>query len=149
MKKTFVILAMLLAFISVEAQQRPSVEEMHARKWEFIAEKMQFNTQDAEKIQPLFIEYESAVWKIMEQNKDAYRKFNQDKRSNAKPDYAQINDRFVNSEMQKAQLMKNYYNKLKKHLTAEQIFNYFETERSFRKELIRDWQGKGRRQQQR
>ena len=32
MKKTFVILAMLLAFISVEAQQRPSVEEMHARK---------------------------------------------------------------------------------------------------------------------
>lgn len=109
-------------------------------KWVFIAEKMQFNAHEVEKIQPLFMEYESAVWKLMEQNKDAYRKFNQDKRSNAKPDYAQINDRFVNTEI-KAQLMKNYYNKLKKHLTAEQIFNYLETERSFRKELIRDLAG--------
>lgn len=148
MKKATIIFVMLLTIISIQAQQRLSVEDMHERKWKFMVEKMQLSSSVAEKMQPLFIEYESAVWKIMEQNKDAYRKFNQDKRSNSNPDYGQMNERFVNSEMQKAQLMKNYYNKLKKHLSAEQIFNYFETERSFRKELMRDFQGKGRRQQQ-
>ena len=146
MKKTINIFIMLLALISMQAQQRPSVEDLHARKWEFIAEKMKFSPVESENIRPLFMMYETEVWKIMEQNRNVYKKFNREKQSTSQPDYAQLNERFIHSEIQKAQLTKNYYLKLKKHLTAEQIFNYFETERSFRKELIRDWQGKGRRQ---
>ncbi|MBN2767405.1 MAG: hypothetical protein JXR27_13635 [Paludibacteraceae bacterium] len=149
MKRNTTILVMMLMLLNLYAQQRPRVRDMHIKKWDFIAAKMQLSVKQAENIKPLFMEYEMAVWKIMEQNRDAHRKFIEDKRTSTKPDFERINDAFVNSEMQKAQLMKNYYNKLKKQLTAEQIYEYFDTERSFRKELIRDWQGKGRRVQQR
>jgi hypothetical protein len=36
-------------------------------------------------------------------------------------------------------LLKNYYAKLKKQLSAESIFKYFNAERSFRKELMDKW----------
>ena len=53
----------------------------------------------------------------------------------------QLTDRQV---QEKAQLQKNYYLKLKKSLNDETIFNYFGAERSFRKELIKDWPGNRR-----
>lgn len=144
MKKNILIMMLFLSMtiIAQENQNPPRVEDMHARKWEYMIEKSKLTTQDAAKVEPVFMEYEQAVWKLMEQNKVYYKKKHENKTSQSKPNFEEINERFINIETQKAQLLKNYYIKLKKVLPAETIFNYFKAERMFRQELIKDWQGK-------
>lgn len=143
--KRYLLMTLLFVAFMLQAQDnknRPKVDEMHARKWQYMVEQAKLSSQEAAKVQPVFMEYEKAVWSLMEQNKDFFKKFKEDKKSQTKPDYEGMNDRFVNIDIQKAQLFKNYYLKLKKILPAEKIFDFFNAERSFRKELIKDWQGR-------
>lgn len=144
MKKYILITALSIGlFAQAQEHKKPNIEEMHARKWQFMAENAQLSSVDAEKAKPIFMEYEQAVWKLMEQNKGFFHKSGSDQKNSSKMNYEEMNDRFVNFEIQKAQLLKVYYSKLKKILTAESIFKLMSAERSFRKELIKDWQGKG------
>ena len=143
--KRYLLMTLLFVAFMLQAQDnknRPKVDEMHARKWQYMVEQAKLSSQEAAKVQPVFMEYEKAVWSLMEQNKDFFKKFKEDKKSQTKPDYEGMNDRFVNIDIQKAQLFKNYYLKLKKILPAEKIFDFFNAERSFRKELIKDWRGR-------
>lgn len=114
------------------------VEEMHQKKWQYIVENAKLTPQEAAVAQPIFLEYEQAVWNLMEKNKPAFLK---GKNPGTKPNFDQINNAYVNSELQKAQLLKSYYAKLRKVVSAETIFRMGRAERSFRNELIRDWQG--------
>lgn len=145
--KKYLFLVLLFVSFGMQAQDnqnRPRVDEMHARKWQYMVEQAKLSAQEAAKVQPIFMEYEKAVWNLMEHNKGFFKKFKEDKKSQAKPDYEGMNDRFVNIDIQKAQLFKNYYLKLKKILPAEKIFELFNAERSFRKELIGNWPGNRR-----
>ena len=145
--RTYLIVALLILNLGLQAQDfknHPNVADIHARKWEYMAEQAKLTPQQADKIEPVFMEYEKALWKLSEQMRDAFKKFRDEKRSNNKPDYEGLNKRFIALDIEKAQLQKNYYLKLKKSLNDETIFNYFGAERSFRKELIKDWPGNRR-----
>lgn len=138
------ILFSLLLTCSVFAQEQemPSVTELHARKWVYIVEKAKLTTSEAARIKPIFMEFEEAVWKNAEANKDFFKQFYQNKQNRGESDYQKVNEMFVNSETQKAHLLKAYYAKLKKQLSAESIYKYFNAERSFRRDLINNWPGK-------
>jgi len=145
--RKYLLLSLLIFTYIVNAQdfrKRPNLKDLHARKWEYLVTNANLTDDQAAKIEPLFMEYEKSIWNLMEQNKDAFRKNREEKINQGSLNYEELNDRFVNSELQKAQLQKNFYLKLKKYLPAQSIFEYFNAERSFRKELIKDWQG-GRR----
>ena len=145
--KKYLIVAFLILNLGLQAQDfknRPNVADIHVRKWEYIVEQAKLTPQQADKIEPVFMEYEKVLWKLSEQMRDAFKKFRDEKRSNNKPDYEGLNKRFIGLDIEKAQLQKNYYLKLKKSLNDETIFNYFAAERSFRKELIGNWPGNRR-----
>lgn len=145
--RKYLIVAFLILNMGIQAQDfrnHPNVADIHARKWEYIVERAKLTPQQAEKIEPVFMEYEEALWKSSEQMRDAFKKFRDEKRSKNKPDYEELNKRFIALDIEKAQLQKNYYLKLKKSLNDETIYNYFGAERSFRKELIKDWPGNRR-----
>ncbi len=142
--KNLFLLLLLFVVSNSFAQQdtKPKIEELHNKKWAYLVENVQLTPTEAARVKPLFLEFETSVWKIIEDSKPLYRSFHEKKDSRSEADYNQINERFVNSEMYKAQLLKNYYGKLKKLLSAETIFKYFNAERSYRKDLIENWQGK-------
>lgn len=142
--KNLFLLLLLFVVSNSFAQQdtKPKIEELHNKKWAYLVENVQLTPTEAARVKPLFLEFETSVWKIIEDSKPLYRSFHEKKDSRSEADYNQINERFVNSEMYKAQLLKTYYNKLKKLLSAETIFKYFNAERSYRKDLIENWQGK-------
>lgn len=142
--KKYLILVMLTVCFALSAQDfrnRPNLRDLHNRKWEFLVENANLTDEQAAKIEPLFMDYEASIWNLMEQNKDAFRKNKDSRRDRENRNFEELNERFVNTELQKAQLQKNYYLKLKKYLPARTIFEYFNAERSFRKELVREWQG--------
>ncbi len=143
--RKYLIIALLVLNCGLQAQEfknHPNLADIHARKWEYMVEQTKLTPLQTEKVEPVFMEYEKALWKLSEQMRDAFKKFREEKRSKGNPDYEEMNKRFIGIDVQKAQLQKNYYLKLKKTLNDETIYNYFNAERSFRKELIKDWQGK-------
>lgn len=139
-----VLILSLTGMLFAQESNLPNVDEMHNRKWEFIIEKAKLSAQEAARVKPFFLEYEKAVWGLMERNKEFFRDFYRNKQNRSEAQYAEMNNRYINSEMEKAHLLKNYYAKLKKQLSAESTFKYFNAERSFRKELIDKWQNRPR-----
>ncbi|MFZ4581114.1 MAG: hypothetical protein ACOYM7_00565 [Paludibacter sp.] len=137
-----IVLLFIISALSAQETKRPSVEELHNRKWTFIVEKANLTAQEAERVEPIFMEYEKTIWKTVEGNKDFFKQFYQKKNNRSEEDYLEMNDRYINIEIQKTHLLKNYYAKLKKQLSSESIFKYFNAERSYRKELIDNWHGK-------
>lgn len=140
MKYTILLLSVFFTgFVSAQEPEMPSVDELHARKWTYIVEKAKLTPAEVTRIKPIFMEFEKAVWKNAELNKEFFREFYKNKNDRSESDYQKMNDMLVNSEMQKAHLVKIYYSKLKKQLTAETIYKYFNAERSFRRELLDSW----------
>lgn len=139
--KHYILLLILtcVSFLYAQESNHTNVDELHNRKWDFIVEKAKLSAQESARVKPFFVEYEKAVWTLMERNKDFFRDFYRNKDNRSEAQYAEMNERYVNSEIQKAHLLKNYYAKLKKQLPAESIFKYFNAERSFRKELMDRW----------
>jgi hypothetical protein len=74
----------------------------------------------------------------MQENHKTFKKLYANKDSQESIDYKEFNDQYVDSEMKKAQLLKDYYVKLQKVLSPQTIHAYFRAERSFRKDLLKE-----------
>jgi len=140
--KQIIVLFMLSisGLLIAQESEQLKIEELHNRKWEFIVQKSQLTTKEAARVKPLFWEYENAVWKTMEENREFFRGFYRNKQNRSEAQYLEMNERYINAEIQKSHLLKIYYAKLKKQLSSESVFKYFSAERSFRKELMDKWQ---------
>ncbi len=136
---TIIVLLILMSFAHCNLfAQRQSKEEFHKSKWDFVVEKVALTSQEVSKVYPIFLDYEQAVWDIMQNNFRQMRNMKSDK----KPNYEAINERYVNAEIQKAHLMKVYYSKLKNELSEEKIFKIWKADRDFRDQLMRGWKAK-------
>lgn len=139
MKRLSIILFLsAISIWTVMAQQHPNVEDMHARKWNYILEKISLNADQSSKLKPLFLAYEKAGWELMEEKQETFKKLQREKQSNSEIDFRELNDQYVETEMKKALLLKDYYAKLKKVLAPETIHAYFRAERSFRRDLLKN-----------
>ncbi len=143
-KYLFLLLIVSTGVLSAQGiRELTRIREIQEQKWQRIVQKAGLTEQEAAKAQPIFIEYEQAVWNLMERNRSFFMG-HKNNDSNEKPDYGKLNENLVNMELQKAQLLKSYYQKLKKVVSDEKIFLMGAAERSFRKELVKDWQGRRR-----
>lgn len=142
LKHTLVCLLMLLAgFMQAEENERfPKIEEMHNQKWQFLVAKAQLSAEDAKKVQPVFLSYEKSLWNLHQQNREFFRASKKGVK-NVKPNYAELNDRFVDFEFKQALLLKNYHSQLCKILEPETLFNYYRAEREFKRKLLQDFHG--------
>jgi hypothetical protein len=137
--KTKILLLMLIvtSMINLNAQNHPKLnkDQIIAKKWEFIMERTRMNTVEVSKVQPLFVAYENEVWLLFEKNKDIFKTFRKI-RSGESVNFEEINNSLVNFEIEKAQLQKKYYLKLKKVVSAATINKLLLAERFYRKDLI-------------
>lgn len=114
---------------------RMSKEEIMKNKWDFIVEKADLTPANAKIIHPLFLEYENEVWSLMEQNRQLFREARR-RRDREKIDFERINEAFVNFDIQKANAQRAYYQRLKRVISAEVIYEMFNAERIYRQRLI-------------
>lgn len=140
-KHTFLVILILLSAIvnAQENEKRPKVDEMHARKWQFILEQAQLTPKEAESVQPIFMEYEKTIWNEHEKNRDFFKsakKIN----GNDKPDYSALNDHYAEIDLIQGQQFKCYHLKLRKVLQPESLFKYYHAEREFKRKLLKDMQ---------
>src|SRR5659263_22227 len=113
----------------------PKVEEMHAQKWQFMVDKAKLSPKEIEAVQPIFMEYEKAVWSQHEKNRNFFRSVKK-LDGNTKPPYEEMNNRYAEADLIQGQLFKAYHQKLKKILQPEVLFRYYHAEREFKRKLL-------------
>jgi hypothetical protein len=112
---------------------------MHARKWQSLITQAQLSPKEIDAVKPVFMEYEQLVWKLHEENHDFFKSAFKNAK-NGKPNFAELNDRYVDNEIRDAQMFKNYHLKLRKLLQPETLFKYYRAERDFKRKLLKDLQ---------
>jgi hypothetical protein len=140
-KYLLVSLILLVGFVlqAQENEKFPRIEEMHNQKWQFLVAQAQLSPDDVEKVQPVFMSYEKTVWDLHKQNREFFKSAMKDAKK-VKPNYAELNDRYVDFEFKQAQFFKNYHSQLRKLLQPEILFNYYKAEREFKRKLLQDFQ---------
>ena len=144
MKTTRYMLICLTVMIGqvLQAQENekfPKIEEMHNQKWQFLVFQAQLNPDDIAKVQPIFMSYEKTVWELHKQNREFFKSAMKDAKKTT-PNYAELNDRYVDFEFKEAQLFKTYHGQLRKVLQPETLFKYYKAEREFKRKLLQDFQ---------
>jgi hypothetical protein len=139
----FGILLMLSSVLYAnDADNASKIDEMHLQKWKTLVAEAQLTPKEIELVQPVFMEYENAVWTLHQKNREFFRLTFRDQKK-VKPNYAELNDRYANFDFQDAQLFRNYHSKLRKLLQPETLFKYYHAEREFKRKLLRDFQEHG------
>lgn len=114
------------------------IEEMHMHKWQILVSEAQLTPKEIEAVQPVFMAYEKSVWDLHQQNREFFKAaLKNDKK--VKPNYSELNDRYVDFEFKQAQLFKNYHVQLRKLLQPETLFKYYKAEREFKRKLLQDF----------
>lgn len=140
------ILLLLSSFLYAIDTGSPSmIDQMHLQKWKILVSRAQLNQKEIELVQPVFMEYENAVWSLHQKNREFLKSAFQNK-SKGKPNFAEVNDRYADFDFQDAQLFRNYHYKLRKLLSPETLFRYYLAEREFKRKLLRDFQDHGPRE---
>jgi len=141
MRIAFVGLLVFLSssMIAQENAKFPRIEEIHARKWQSLVTQAQLSSKEIEAVKPVFMDYEQQVWKSHQENREFFRAALKNA-SKVKPNYAELNDRYVELELKEAQMFKNYHLQLRKLLQPETLFKYYKAEREFKRKLLQDIQ---------
>jgi hypothetical protein len=127
------------AVIAQDNSKIPKIDELHALKWQSLSTKAKLTPKEMEIVKPVFMEYEQSVWK-MHQEKHEFFKSALENVKTVKPNYADLNDRYVDYELKEAQMFKNYHFQLRKLLQPETLFKYYKAEREFKRKLLKDLQ---------
>lgn len=146
MKTIKSLLAGLFLFTSTLLQAEckddfPKIEEIHNHKWEFLVDEAELSSEEIVRVRPVFLNYEKTMWQLHRQNREFFKSAMKNAKK-LKPNYADLNDRYVDFEFKQAQLFKNYHMQLRKLLPPEKLFNYYKAEREFKRKLLQDFQDK-------
>ena len=138
-----IILPFLLVILSTSAQELTSskLDEMHAKKWQFMVEKAKLSSAETDAVYSIFIEYERAVWAHHMKIKSFYKSLKPTD-SNLKPNYVELNNNYAELDLVQGRIFKAYHLKLQKVLQPENLFRYYQAEREFKRKLLQDMQGK-------
>ena len=140
MKKGLLGILLILSSLlyAQDNEKFPKIDDMHLHKWQTLVSEAQLTPKEIEVVQPVFMEYEKTVWNLHKQNHEFFKSALKNAK-NVKPNYAELNDRYVDSEFREVQLFKNYHIQLRKLLQPETLFRYYKAEREFKRKLLRDF----------
>jgi hypothetical protein len=145
MKKIIIPIIFMFAILPAFAEEntsnphkRPSIDEMHEHKWNIIIEETHLNKEKAEKIKPLFLEFEKSSWELHEKSRSHFKEAHQKMNKKEVVDYDKLNDLFVSTEIEQAKLLEKYHAELKLILSPEELFSFYIAERKFKKILLQN-----------
>lgn len=122
----------LQAQTNKEARRERFKMKMYERKVDFIKEQVAFTPEEEQAFFPVYNEYNEKKHEIRKKLRHARKEMNRSGATN----YELINDLEVEAELADANLQAVYYQKFKKILSAEKIYQVKKAERDFKKSLV-------------
>lgn len=134
------LLIMISVFVGLSLQAQNNKElrrekfkmKMYERKLDFIKEQVSFTAEEEKAFFPVYNEYSLKKHEIRKKLREARREMNKSGVMN----YELINDLEVETEQEDANLQAVYYQKFKKIISAQKIYEVKQAERNFKKKLV-------------
>ncbi|MDH6356092.1 Spy/CpxP family protein refolding chaperone [Dysgonomonas sp. PH5-45] len=141
MKKYLLLLILVIATFSVNAQQRKhgkkfDYEKFKKERADFIIKEVGLTNQEAKVFMPLCEELMRKKFElnrdVRKQSRDLNKKVNKTDR-----DYETVIDLSIENKAKEAQLEKEYYKRFKKVLSPQKIYKYQRAEMKFMKRTVK------------
>lgn len=136
----FVSIVLLTLFSSIAFGQEydpPPFEKIKAEKIAFLTTKLELTVEEAQLFWPLYNEEEKKRDELMEENRNLMDKYLQKKKDLTGKEMETFTDRYVEIEIEMANITKNFHARYKKIFSAEKLFKYYHAEKQFKSELLR------------
>ena len=140
MKRNLIILVLLSSFSLMFAQQnnernrKEEFEKFNAKRMEYISKEMNLTTEQAKVFWPICNELQQKKFQLNRELREEIRRVVQQEKSGSKPadgNYEKIINLSADVKIKEARLEKEYIEKFKAVVSAEQIFKYQHAELLF------------------
>jgi len=139
----FLISGHLFAQPGMNAQKRKEIKEMQLK---YIINKLQLTDKEKNEFVPIYKNFTVEREKFFTEKHKTMRNFKQNSLNMSDQDLLNLADKFVNIDLQLAQLDKQYNEKFKKVLPPIKIILLYQAENEFKRELIKKMHHKQNRQ---
>lgn len=138
--KTINILLFLLLMVKISIsqphqQQCKHREQIKAQKIAFLTNKLNLTVQEAQNFWPIYNEFERKKEELHENQKKLYAQFEKETLNDA--ELLDLADKYIELEVSEAKLLAEYHNKFKKVLPIRKVVILYNSDRMFKKELLR------------
>jgi hypothetical protein len=117
--------------------------EMVAKQTAFYTEHIGLTVEEAQKFWPVYYELQRKKNAIHKKNFTQFQNVKKDINGYQIFNYTKITDDLINMKVQEVALDKVYHEKFKRILSPEKLFKYYNTEREWAGQLLRDIERRG------
>jgi hypothetical protein len=150
MKRYFYLIIMIFCLGTVVAQSDRSNderqkrwEEMKAKRAAFFTERIGFTEQEAQQFWPVYNKLQDEKGRLSKKLRDFHHNIKCNDKGEKIINYEEITDEMVNIKVQEANLDKVYHQKFKKILSPEKLFKYYQAERDWGGQLLKQIEKRG------
>lgn len=150
--KTTVITFIFIAFLSLSLnaqrqnnQNHPHFndEKIKAEKVAFITLKLDLSVEEAQLFWPVYNEFDGKMDKLFKEEHKLYRESKRDRDILTDTELTTKLDRMMELREEKCQLESEYHKKYKAILPIKKLALYYESDKEFRKQLLKKYKGHG------
>jgi hypothetical protein len=132
----FVGQAVTVSAFAQDDDKDSRIERLKSQKVAFLTERIGLSTEDAQKFWPVYNEMTAkmdALWKGKMDNIDKLYLSENELSAEEKEEAV---DTYINYELEKAKVEKQYHEKFKKILSIDQVINLYGAEHEFKKKML-------------
>ena len=145
-KKILIVLVMLMAGVTLPAQNRPRAERIEAQRVAFITGKLQLTPEEAQNFWPVYNEYRRKRMKIEQEKTNLMRDYSARESALTDKEAGQIADDYVQLGKKQADLLVEYNGRFKKVLPPKKVLRLYRAEKQFTAYLLRQIRDRQRRE---
>ncbi|MFV0555307.1 MAG: hypothetical protein ACK5LR_11490 [Mangrovibacterium sp.] len=145
MKRILILVVMLCAGTMLWAQpSAEQIEQFKAQKVSYMTDKMNLNTEEAQKFWPIYNEFDESRWKLHNRRRELECQLRDDYDRLAEKDFQRINAEMNDIAQRELNLILKYNAKFLQVLPAKKVVLIVPVENDFRFRVIKDYRRKQR-----
>lgn len=132
----FVGQAFSVSLIAQDDDKPSRIERLKSQKVAFLTERIGLSSEDAQKFWPVYNEMSARMDELWKGKMDDIDKLYRSEKELSLEEKEQAVDRYINYELEIANLEKQYHEKFKKILSIDQIIKLYGAEHEFKKKML-------------
>ena len=152
MKRAFLLLITILFVGTVFSQQDKSNderqkrwEEMKAKRAAYFTDRVGLTSDEAQKFWPVYNQLQEAKGKLYQKMRGLQHNNKRNEKGERIMNFEEITDEMINIKVQEANLDKAYHHKFKQILSPEKLYKFYQAERDWSGELLKQIEKRGER----
>lgn len=132
----FIVQAFSVSAIAQDDNKDSRIERLKSQKVAFLTERIGLSTEDAQKFWPVYNEMSAKMDELWKGKMDNIHKLYRSDKELSAEEKVEAVDKYINYELEKASVEKQYHEKFKEILSIDQIIKLYGAEHEFKKKML-------------